>query len=575
MSLVTAREIAAALPWRRPRGLALAAGSIWMRLTGWDRINRFYARLRHADARTFLDKLLPATGTDVRIPPEDLKRLPVAGPFIALSHQTPGLWERLWLLKHALERRSDFKMQGGRTAGRIAPLRPHLLKPSEVHSPARLLELLAGGYGLALFPGGGSDRHSPDWNQVFTLIREAGVPVVPVYFYRESNQGSGRWGKWASFWRLRTASESFFPPPKRVRMRIGRPLSPQEAARFESAAEWEGYLRRKAALLAKPIEEPPKRRISWFKRPQKRIIDPVPPYLLAREIARLRARGSRLHGRHHYEVFLADSKDIPHILREISRLREVTFRQIGEGTGRSIDLDRYDRYYKHLFLWDNRTRKIAGAYRIGVGAEIYPRYGVKGFYLSSLFRFEPEARYLLRHGLELGRAFVVPEYQLKPFPLFLLWQGILLTVFRHPGHKYLVGGVSISDKFSDFSKALMIEFMKSHYYDPFLASYIRPRKEFKVKLKDADKDFIFEKTESDLNKLDKLIEELEPDYLRLPVLIKQYIRQNAKIIGFNVDPAFNHSVDALMYIRITDIPRKTLKPLLEEHEIRLEQYYSA
>jgi putative hemolysin len=258
-------------------------------------------------------------------------------------------------------------------------------------------------------------------------------------------------------------------------------------------------------------------------------------------------------------------------LREISRLREVTFRRIGEGTGRSTDLDAYDKYYKHLFLWDEQSEKIVGAYRIGVGEDIYRERGIKGFYLTSLFTFEPEAEYILKYGLELGRAFVIPEYQQKPYPLFLLWQGILLTLFRYPTHKYLVGGVSISDKFSDFSKALMIEFMKSNYFDPFLASYIHPKKAFKVKLKDADKDFIFEAAQTDLNKLDKLIDELEPNYLRLPVLIKQYIKQNAKIIGFNVDPEFNNSVDALMYIRVTDIPEKTIRPLLEAYENQLHE----
>ena len=119
----------------------------------------------------------------------------------------------------------------------------------------------------------------------------------------------------------------------------------------------------------------------------------------------------------------------------------------------------------------------------------------------------------------------------------------------------------------------MIEFMKSHYYDPYIAQYIHPKKEYKVKLKDADKDFVFNGTEADLNKFDKIIDEIEPGNLRLPVLIKKYIKQNARVVAFNVDPLFNNAIDGLMYIRISELPESTIKPVLEEmsEQIRKEE----
>ena len=117
----------------------------------------------------------------------------------------------------------------------------------------------------------------------------------------------------------------------------------------------------------------------------------------------------------------------------------------------------------------------------------------------------------------------------------------------------------------------MIEFMRSHYYDPYLAQYITPKKEFKVKLDDADKEFVFDETLADLNKFDKLIDELEPGTLRLPVLIKKYIKQNARVVSFNSDPLFNNAIDSLMYIKIKDIPSSTVKPVLEEFQASLEQ----
>ena len=155
-----------------------------------------------------------------------------------------------------------------------------------------------------------------------------------------------------------------------------------------------------------------------------------------------------------------------------------------------------------MFLWDTSTQNIAGAYRMGLGQEIFKKYGVSGFYLQDLFRFEPELHTMLSQSIEMGRAFIIAEYQQKPMPLFLLWKGIVHTTLRFPDHKYLIGGVSISNQFSNFSKSLMIEFMKSHYYDPYVAQYIRPKKEFKVRLKDADKEFVFDESAADLNKFD-------------------------------------------------------------------------
>ncbi|MFT7164543.1 MAG: hypothetical protein ACI9CZ_001119, partial [Flavobacterium sp.] len=216
-------------------------------------------------------------------------------------------------------------------------------------------------------------------------------------------------------------------------------------------------------------------------------------------------------------------------------------------------------------------KKIAGAYRMGLGSEIFIKYGIEGFYLNELFRFEPELHDMMNKSIEMGRAFIIKEYQQKPMPLFLLWKGIIHTTLRFPEHKFLLGGVSISNQFSDFSKSLMIEFMKSNYYDPYIAQYIHPKKAYKVKLKDADKDFIFDEAESDLNKFDKIIDELEPGVLRLPVLIKKYIKQNARVVAFNVDPLFNNAVDGLMYIRIADIPESTMKPVMEEFQAELER----
>ncbi|MFY7987887.1 MAG: GNAT family N-acetyltransferase, partial [Flavobacterium sp.] len=306
-------------------------------------------------------------------------------------------------------------------------------------------------------------------------------------------------------------------------------------------------------------------------KPPKQIAKPANQEQILEEMACLKKGDYRLLQSKNYEVYFVTADKIPNILHEIGRLREITFREVGEGTNESLDLDDYDKYYHHMFLWDDDAQCIAGAYRMGLGSRIYPQHGIDGFYLHELFRFEPELYDMMSKSIEMGRAFIIKEYQQKPMPLFLLWKGIVHTTLHYPEHKYLIGGVSISNQFSDFSKSLMIEFMKSHYYDPYIAQYVHPKKEYKVKLKDADKDFVFNETEADLNKFDKIIDEVEPGNLRLPVLIKKYIKQNARVVAFNVDPLFNNSVDGLMYIKIADLPESTVKPVMEEFQAELER----
>ena len=250
-------------------------------------------------------------------------------------------------------------------------------------------------------------------------------------------------------------------------------------------------------------------------------------------------------------------------MREIGRQRELAFRAVGEGSNLPFDLDAYDKHYHHLFLWDHENQKLAGAYRMALVKHVMKKHGIDGFYTSSLFEFDPELQPFFRKVIEMGRAYISQEYQQKPLPLFLLWKGVVHVCLRNPDHKFLMGGVSISNKFSEFSKSLMIEFMRSHYYDSAVAQYVHPKNDFKVNLRERDKNLFFEDVQADLNRLDKLIDDFEPQ-MRLPVLIKKYIKQNAKVIAFNVDPNFNDAIDGLMYIRISDLPESTIKPVLEE-----------
>jgi len=261
-----------------------------------------------------------------------------------------------------------------------------------------------------------------------------------------------------------------------------------------------------------------------------------------------------------FVVYFASAAQIPQTLQEIGRLREIAFREVGEGTGNARDIDIYDAYYWHLFIWDSEHQRIAGGYRIAEGEAIYASRGIEGFYISSLFKIDEGFGTILRQSLELGRSFVLPEYQKKRLPLFLLWKGILFFLLKCPECRYLIGPVSISKFYSELSKSLIVEFVKEHYYDEEHAQFITPRTPFSVPQTDIDLKSVLEDL-PDIEALENVLEHIEPEYFRLPVLLKQYIKQNARFIGFNLDPNFNDALDGLMLLDLTHVRRETIENL--------------
>ena len=593
MGLVTAKEVAKAINTDKYGVFGTFSGWLLMKILKISTLNKIYNKNKHLSDVVFLNAILDDLQIKFEIPEEDLKRLPKDGAYITISNHPLGGIDGVLLLKMMLEREPNFKIIANFLLHRIEPLKKYIMpvNPFENHKDAKSSVIgiketfrhLSDGKPLGIFPAGevstykaGKLMVDKPWEEgAIKVIRKAQVPVVPIYFHAKNSRFFYLLSKINGT--LRTAklpSELFSQKHRAIKVRIGKPISVAEQNEYASIEEYSDFLRRKTYRLASPFDKEvpflPTANLKLPKSP-KTIVTAASQENMIHEVVSLRNSDCRLLQSKNYEVFFAEANKIPNILHEIGRLREVTFREVGEGTNESIDLDKYDNYYHHMFLWDEDTKQVAGAYRMGLGSEIYPKHGIEGFYLNDLFRFEPELHQMMHRSIEMGRAFIIKEYQQKPMPLFLLWKGIIHTTLRYPEHKFLLGGVSISNQFSDFSKSLMIEFMKSNYYDPYIAQYIYPKKEYKVKLKDAEKDFIFDEAESDLNKFDKIIDELEPGNLRLPVLIKKYIKQNARVVAFNVDPKFNNAIDGLMYIRIADIPESTMKPVMEEFQAELER----
>ncbi|TRX34134.1 lysophospholipid acyltransferase family protein [Flavobacterium sp. ZT3R18] len=593
MGLVTAKEVAKAINMDKYGVFGTFSGWLLMKVLKISTLNQIYDRNKHLKELPFLNAILDEFQIKFEIPEEDFKRLPKDGAYITISNHPLGGIDGILLLKLMLEREPNFKIIANFLLHRIDPMKPYIMpvNPFENHKDAKssvvgikeTLRHLRDGKPLGMFPAGEVSTYKDGklvvdkaWEEgAIKVIRKAQVPVVPIYFHAKNSRLFYFLSKINDT--LRTAklpSELLTQKDRVIKVRVGKPISVAEQNEHKTIEEYTEFLRKKTYMLANPFEkENHFLNTASLKPPKspKKIVTPANNEKMIAEVEALRVTDCRLLQSKNYEVFFAEAKNIPNILHEIGRLREITFREVGEGTNESIDLDKYDKYYRHLFLWDDEAKKIAGAYRMGLGCEIYPKYGMDGFYLNGLFRFEPELHDMMHKSIEMGRAFIIKDYQQRPMPLFLLWRGIIHTTLHYPEHKFLLGGVSISNQFSDFSKSLMIEFMKSHYYDPYIAQYIHPKKEFKVKLKDADKDFVFNETEADLNKFDKIIDELEPGVLRLPVLIKKYIKQNARLVAFNVDPLFNNAIDGLIYLRISDIPESTMKPVMEEYQAELER----
>lgn len=593
MGLVTAKEVAKAINADKYGIFGTFSGWLLMKVLKISTLNKLYDRNKHLKDLDFLNAILDELNIKFEIPEEDLKRLPKDGAYITISNHPLGGIDGILLLKLMLEREPNFKIIANFLLHRIDPMKPYIMpvNPFENHKDAKssvvgikeTLRHLSDGKPLGMFPAGEVSTYKDGklvvdkpWEEgAIKVIRKAQVPVVPIYFHAKNSRLFYLLSKIDDT--LRTAklpSELLTQKDRLIKVRIGKPISVAEQNEHETIEEYSDFLRKKTYMLSNAFEkEVPFLQSANLKLPKspKQIATPANHEKMIVEVNALRKTDCRLLHSKNYEVFFTEAHKIPNILHEIGRLREITFREVGEGTNESLDLDKFDKYYHHMFLWDSETNLIAGAYRMGLGAEIFPKYGIDGFYLQELFRFEPELFDMMHKSIEMGRAFIIKSYQQKPMPLFLLWKGIVHLTLRYPEHKFLIGGVSISNQFSDFSKSLMIEFMKSHYYDPYVAQYIHPKKEFKVKLKDADKDFVFNEAEADLNKFDKIIDEIEPGNLRLPVLIKKYIKQNARVVAFNVDPLFNNAVDGLMYIRIADLPESTVKPVMEEFQAELER----
>lgn len=582
MNLIDPKDFKKAAKLNTVGGESIA--KMLMYLLKINKINKEYAKISHLNGPDFLNELLRNLEINYSINPEELKRIPKEGPFIIVSNHPYGGIDGIILLKIISEIRPDFKVMANFLLRKILPIKEYILPVDPFEGRDQTAGSMAGikgaiahlkeGKPLGIFPAGEVSTYynteSPgvadkQWSDsIIKFIKKMEVPIIPLYFQGTNSRLFHLLGLIHPL--LRTAklpSEIFNKKHKTVNIRIGMPITAAEQKEFADISRFGRFLRLKTYALGSSIEV--RKFFNYRLKPDAKpvnIIDPVDPQLIINEVEASMGEHLLFKSKN-YCVICAPSVEIPHVMTEIGRLREVTFREVGEGTNRHIDIDEFDLYFNQLFIWDEEVKTIVGAYRVGKGKEILERYGIKGFYIQSLFKINEGFTPILEQSIELGRSFIVKDYQRKPMPLFLLWKGILYFLIKNPEYRFLIGPVSISNQFSNFSKGLIINFMKANHYDHELARFITPRNAFKVPVSKDDSDIIIEKG-SDISKLDKFIQGNEQEDFRLPVLLKKYIKLNGQIIGFNVDPKFNNALDGLLILDLFKVPIETITSLSKE-----------
>lgn len=580
MKVITTEEFAKATKIDKLKMPGLAP--LLMELMKINKVNELFDKAQPKQGAEFVDAILEGCGITVEFDQKELKNLPAKGGFIAVANHPYGGIEGMVLLKILCMARPEAKLMANFILKKIPNLAEHFIAVnpfeniehgSSISGIKNTLELLAKGTPIGIFPAGEVSTYKLDKKQVTDrmwhpvvgkLIAKAKVPVVPIYF--QGNNGLLFNLLSLIHPTLRTAklpSELFNKQGHIIKLRIGQPIDVEEIPDYTNATKLLNYLRARTYALGAGLENEKKlfkpRNLFKIKKTPAAIIPPISVDSLEKDIAPLREE-YQIWVEKNYEVFIAPTSLIPNIIREIGRLREITFREVGEGTNKSIDLDEYDIYYHHLFIWDTEAKVIVGAYRLGLGDDIYDGYGKKGFYISELFKIKDEFEPVLKKSIELGRSWIRKEYQQKPLPLFLLWKGILKYLLDNPRYRYLVGPVSISNSFSKFSKSLIVDYIYRNHFDQEMGANVRPRKKFKVDLSDLDSNVLLSGGDN-FKGLDNLISEIETRNVKVPVLLRQYIALNAKIISFNIDPKFSDCLDGFLVLDLEKVPQDVLDKL--------------
>jgi putative hemolysin len=556
------------------RGLYKLVQNPLGRMLSLGTINRLYEQSRAStDGERYFSSILRVLNVEYDLADEDAAKIPTSGPVVVVANHPFGAMDAVILGDILGHVRADARLLGNpwlaeipEIAGRVIPFDGDETGRPPLGALKASLRWLRAGGAVGGFPSGAVSHlqmreaqiSDPPWHATMAaLARRTGATVVPVFFEGRNSMVFQLAGLIHPA--LRAAllpKELLRHSNSKVAVRIGRPIGPDKLARHADDQTLSEYLRCKTYMLRRR-ESPVRPR---FKpRPpaiESAIVAPVPGKLLAAEVERLTGQ-ARLCELGDLQVFITEARQIPAVLREIGRLREVTFRAVGEGTGRACDLDRFDESYLHLFMWNRARNEVVGSYRFGRADEILAERGVAGLYTSSLFKFRAGFLERLGPALELGRSFIRAEYQRKATSLALLWRGIGEYLVRNPQYKVLFGPVSISRDYQGLSRRLMIEYLETHHGDDDFSPLVRAKNPPRERLDRGERKALA--LVRDPDDVSALVSEIEADNKGMPVLLRHYLRLNARVLSFNVDPAFGHCTDGLILVDLRTADPKMLR----------------
>jgi putative hemolysin len=561
------------------------------------KINRLFDGAADYQGREFADHLLENMKISIDIAPEQLENIPKEGGFIVVSNHPFGGIEGVMLLSAIAKVRTDFKLMANFILAHIPNLKecffsvnPFEKNPewkSSVGGIKGAIQHVAEGHGLGIFPAGEVSRyHGHDFpedlpwsNSIARIIKTAGVPVIPVFWEGRNSRLFYAVDKiHPMMGTARLTKELINKHDSNIALQIGKPILPAEVATYENPADLAAYLRSRSYALEANIKKTVPATVNEKWAPVEQARD---RQLLIQELEAIRDKGL-LFSAANYDCYLADYQEIPNLMHELGRLREEAFRFIGEGTGKSLDTDEFDPHYKHLILWDNKKQQVVGAYRLGLGNEIMESKGIKGFYVSTLFKFDASFGETLKKTIELGRSFVAVEYQREVLPLVLLLRGLAVVVIKSPEIEHFIGPVSISSWYPKFYQSMIVHYVtEKHPVGPELSKVAQPTTPFHDDFLKVDAEVLMKKNMESVDKFDKFMFRLSNGEYRLPTLFKKYLKLNAKFLCFNVDPDFNDTLDALLFLTFTDFPENEVMPLFrdgteeEQREVRKRFGYNS
>ena len=549
--------------WFRGRRARLARPLLhgigrWSR---FDALDGFIASARHLRDFAFVEAALEFLQARHVVDPAEVARIPARGRLLIVANHPSGALDALALLDVVGRVRRDVKIVANDLLSALDGLQGLLLpvrilggRPS-ADSLRAIEAALEGGQCVIVFPAGEVARlglrgvTDGRWRRGFLrFARATGAPVLPIRV--DARNSALFYGASALFKPAGTAllaREMFRRRP--IALRIGRPLQLPDGGDPDRLLR---EVRRELHAIGTPRErcaaDSPAAAIPGAS--IEPLIGAIDPAAVRAGIEAMASLGETFDGK---QIRVGRLSAGAPLLREIGRLRELTFRAVGEGTGRRLDVDLYDSWYDHIVLWDAAASKVAGAYRVARGAQVLAERGLAGLYTASLFRYADDAIPRLAAGMELGRSFVAPEYW-GGRSIDYLWQGIGAYLARHPGVRYLHGPVSISAALPLEAREQIVAYY-THYYgsDAGAATSRQP--------------FAYRAAPPQFDVLDAqlgfrvLRNNLDALGATLPMLYKQYTELcepgGARFLAFGVDPAFSDAVDGLIEVDLQQLrPRK-------------------